>query len=211
MKGYDYILTETRDLLDAEETIQDSRTVNLLDLLSGDGDMTIELEGTMEDGAEGSGLGTGDGPAARPQLMTSTNACWFHRLLLNADLIQVNRSQLLRLITHQPMLRRLFQSPAPPDDEEDEETETNTRRTRAGGRLNRTSSDPRVPSSVGRELMESGTFGTNEKLAGQFDRKKRLAVRIMRRELGLDSPGKERLANRIASQVGSPGSCGLSG
>jgi len=129
------------------------------------------------------------------------------QVFLNAELVQVTRSQLLRLITHQPMLRRLFQSPAQVDDDEDEETEANTRRTRAGGRLNRTSSDPRVPSSVGRELMESGTFGTNEKLAGQFDRKKRLAVRIMRRELGLDSPGKERLANRIASQVGISDSC----
>lgn len=80
MEVKDHILTETRGLLDAQETVQDTRTVNLLNLLSQDGDTTIELEGTVEDGAEGPGPGTGDGTAARPQLMTSTKACWFHRL-----------------------------------------------------------------------------------------------------------------------------------
>lgn len=48
--------------------------------------------------------------------------------------------------------------------------------------------------------MESGKFGTNERLEGTYQRRKKLAARIMRRELGIESHGKPRCANNLASQ-----------
>lgn len=73
------MLMETATI-DAEETVQDTRTINLLDLLSGDGDTTIEVEGTVEDSAEGPVTGSGDGTTGRPQTMTSTNSCCLHKI-----------------------------------------------------------------------------------------------------------------------------------
>ena len=59
---------------------------------------------------------------------------------------------------------------------------------------------PEIPSMIGRDLMESGNFGTNERMENSIESKKKLALRILRRELGVESPGKQRCANKIAAQ-----------
>lgn len=59
---------------------------------------------------------------------------------------------------------------------------------------------PKIPSEEGQKLMESGTFGLNERRQDTITRKKKLAYRTMMRELGLGSAGKQRCANKIMSQ-----------
>lgn len=59
----------------------------------------------------------------------------------------------------------------------------------------------KVPSDVGRALMTSGTFGANERPADSIDRKKKLASRLLRRELGLGSTGRQRARSGLLKQV----------
>lgn len=60
---------------------------------------------------------------------------------------------------------------------------------------------PTGPNEEGRKLMQSGTFGTNERNEGTFARKKRLAYMIMQRELALGCLGKQRSYNNLMKQV----------
>ena len=111
------------------------------------------------------------------------------------------------------MLEGLFGNAADDDDHEEEDDDgdfaSGVRRRRRRDGL-KPSNPPAVPSDVGRGLMESGTFGTNERPEGTYNRNSRLGNRIMRRELGFSSPGKQRCTNRLASQVSSdfPFQCG---
>ena len=60
---------------------------------------------------------------------------------------------------------------------------------------------PKVPSEVGRELMDSGLFGSNEYYRDVLRRKKqKLARKILSRELGLDIV-QDRRGNKLLSQV----------
>ena len=60
---------------------------------------------------------------------------------------------------------------------------------------------PKVPSDVGRELMNSGNFGSNEYYRDILRRKRqKLARRVMSRELGLDATQDKR-GDRLISQV----------
>ncbi|KAI1328631.1 WD40-repeat-containing domain protein [Xylariaceae sp. FL0255] len=76
------------------------------------------------------------------------------------------------------------------DDGEDEELRTRIRRERDARRqrLRNLTSDPnrfpKVPSEKGRELMESGTFGTKD-ISSRILKKKGLARQILDRELGI--------------------------
>lgn len=66
---------------------------------------------------------------------------------------------------------------------------------------------PKVPSDEGTELMNSGTFGSNEEESvnlserGSIGKKKKLARRILDRELATDSHAKQRLNQRLMAQV----------
>ncbi|KAH0362541.1 WD40 repeat-like protein, partial [Aureobasidium melanogenum] len=60
---------------------------------------------------------------------------------------------------------------------------------------------PKVPSEAGKKLMESGTFGTTERLRGTYGRKRKLAYRNMMRELGVGGYGAQRSANKLISQT----------
>ena len=119
----------------------------------------------------------------------------------------VTRSQLLRFVRNRGVLEGLFGNAADNNDEEEEDEDEDDdypyrgirRRRRRGGL--KPSPFPKIPSETGRELMESGKFGTNERLDGTYTRNRKLGTRIMQRELGMASPGKERSANRLASQV----------
>ncbi|KAF1838815.1 WD40 repeat-like protein [Decorospora gaudefroyi] len=55
----------------------------------------------------------------------------------------------------------------------------------------------KVPSEQGKELMQTGTFGSNPRTEDTIKRKKRLAYEIMRRELGAGSDGRQKNATRL--------------
>lgn len=84
------------------------------------------------------------------------------------------------------------------DDDDDEEY---TARRRGAQRKRRP--HPPIdwtPKPDGQALMESGTFGVSDRQNAQFRNRKKVAARIMQRELGLGSPGRERSHNRLVSQ-----------
>jgi WD repeat-containing protein 23 len=66
---------------------------------------------------------------------------------------------------------------------------------------------PTVPSDEGTELMSSGTFGSNEEDTiykserGSIGKKKKLARRILDRELATESHAKQRLNQKLMAQV----------
>lgn len=127
----------------------------------------------------------------------------------------VSRDQLFQLLGHTG-LRRIFASHGgawlglgadEAEDDEDEDDVTvggygamlgrRRRRRRAATPVN----FPKVPSDVGRGLMCSGTFGSNEYYQDVLRKKKRkLARRVMHRELGSDTVQDKRL-NKLLLQV----------
>lgn len=196
--------------IDAEEEIEAEAFIEeLLAEAGGELESGTEVEGEQDDEEDGDGTETptaaagaaGETPAAAGT--TAAPATMTSRRLQNLSLLEkanetVTRHELLQLLARSGAVRFLRSAPAPIDDDDDDEPR------RRGSRRRRQrvpDQAPVVPSENGRELMESGTFGTNERQDGQYARKKKLASRLMRRELGLDSPGKQRTHNRIASQV----------
>jgi len=59
----------------------------------------------------------------------------------------------------------------------------------------------KVPSEKGQRLMTNGVFGNNERSDDRIHRKKKLAHRLMKRELGIGSYGQQRSRNAIMKQV----------
>lgn len=103
-------------------------------------------------------------------------------------------------------LRRIFADHtsgrrAQVDDDEDSETDNTgygglcARRKRKGRKA-----FEKPPSAEGRKLIASGTFGANERPLDSYTRKKKLAYRLIHRELGLGCSGRQRLRNNIISQ-----------
>jgi len=94
------------------------------------------------------------------------------------------------------------------DDDEDEDAEFNPM---WGRRRRRPTLDPdrfpKVPSDKGTELMNSGTFGSNEVQAissgdrNGIGKKKKLARRILDRELATESHAKQKANQRLMAQV----------
>jgi WD repeat-containing protein 23 len=63
---------------------------------------------------------------------------------------------------------------------------------------------PKVPSDEGQELMKSGTFGSNEVQTvdpGNLLKKKKLARRILDRELATEGYTQQRINQRLMAQV----------
>ncbi|KAF2747493.1 WD40 repeat-like protein [Sporormia fimetaria CBS 119925] len=58
----------------------------------------------------------------------------------------------------------------------------------------------KVPSEEGQKLMDSGLFGTTDRREDSIRRKKKLQYRIMHRELGLGSHGRQRNENGLIKQ-----------
>jgi DDB1- and CUL4-associated factor 11 len=116
----------------------------------------------------------------------------------------VTRDQLMRLLG-QVGLRQIWNSRRYRDlEDEDDESEPDNgyggiapKRKRGRGR----DAFEKVPSQEGRLLMESGTFGSNDRAEDTMKRKKRLTYQIMRRELGMGSAGRQRNRNRHLLQV----------
>ncbi|KAI0019062.1 WD40-repeat-containing domain protein [Xylariomycetidae sp. FL0641] len=65
---------------------------------------------------------------------------------------------------------------------------------------------PKVPSEKGRELMESGTFGANESRYSSLKTKKKLARRLLDRELGIGNKRYERANQGMIAQSMVPSS-----
>lgn len=65
---------------------------------------------------------------------------------------------------------------------------------------------PRVPSEKGAELMDSGNFGINAAEAitsidkENLGKKKKLAMRIFDRELGIESPARQKISQKLMKQ-----------
>ena len=87
-------------------------------------------------------------------------------------------------------------------DDDDDESEPDTgyggvaRKRRGRGRA----AFQKVPSEEGKELMNTGIFGSNDRAENTVKRKKKLAYRLMQRELGLGSSGRQRNATRLMRQ-----------
>jgi WD repeat-containing protein 23 len=67
---------------------------------------------------------------------------------------------------------------------------------------------PKVPSDIGRKLMISGTFGVDDIRTARTDdrtptgKKKKLALRILERELAQEGYSRQRLNHKLMAQVG---------
>jgi WD repeat-containing protein 23 len=91
------------------------------------------------------------------------------------------------------------------DDDDDYSTTWRRRRRRPKADPNRF---PKVPSDEGTELMNSGLFGSSEEHTtapdGKSLRRQKLASRLLERELATESFSKQRLNQRLMTQVASP-------
>ncbi|TID17157.1 wd repeat protein [Venturia nashicola] len=92
------------------------------------------------------------------------------------------------------------------DDEDDDEDDDDfdprmSRRTRSSRRPPRQPVEfEKVPSEAGRKLMLSGTFGWNERGEDSFKRRKKLASRLVRREMGLGGYGRQKARDGLLRQ-----------
>jgi WD repeat-containing protein 23 len=121
--------------------------------------------------------------------------------------VLAQRRNVIRLLQNTEV-GRLFRFATNDDlDEDDDDGDFNPRWRRR--RRPRPDPDrfPKVPSPEGIELMNSGAFGSNEAQnvtssdVHNIGKKKKLALRILDRELAVDSPAKWRLNNRLMAQV----------
>ncbi|RDW77419.1 hypothetical protein BP6252_05472 [Coleophoma cylindrospora] len=120
------------------------------------------------------------------------------------------RRQVMRLLQH-TAIGRLFQFSAD-DDDDDEDYEDDDDRIghmwRRRRRRARPDPDrfPKVPSDVGTELMNSGTFGVNDVISNNaasedgLRKRKRLARRVLDRELAVDSEYRQKVNRKIMAQ-----------
>ncbi|KAK3695914.1 hypothetical protein LTR37_018269 [Vermiconidia calcicola] len=106
------------------------------------------------------------------------------------------------------------------EDEDDEESDVypgyGARRSRRHRRTVQGDRYPKIPSDEGRKLMDSGTFGTNDHcdhsacglpFSETHNRKRRkLAYRMLDREMGVEHRGRARVLSSLASQNLIPGS-----
>jgi len=92
------------------------------------------------------------------------------------------------------------------DDYQEEEEEFAPRWRRYRRRKPDPNRFPKVPSDEGTELMNSGVFGSSEAYTvtsndrGSIGKKKKLAMRILDRELAIESPAKQKLNQRLMAQ-----------
>ncbi|KAI9701726.1 MAG: hypothetical protein M1820_006354 [Bogoriella megaspora] len=122
----------------------------------------------------------------------------------------LTRSQILQLLGHAG-LRQIFTnhsisrgSGGDDDDDDPSSTYGSARRVRRPGLG--PSMYPKIPSEIGKDLMQSGKFGTNERPDGRerlergVKRRKKMAYQTMMRELGLGGAGRQRYHNRLIAQ-----------
>jgi WD repeat-containing protein 23 len=123
----------------------------------------------------------------------------------------VTREQIVRMLGTNGLRRLLARGGIAPflgtgeDDSEEDDDFGYDPRVRTGTRSSRRTRSQvefeKVPSETGRELMLSGTFGGNERREDNFTRKKKLASRLLRREMGLGSHGRQKARDGLLRQV----------
>lgn len=171
-----------------------------------DGMGEIEVEITEE--VEGE-----EAPAAANAQLRElyTTYTFIQNLLLILGFTVIRQRRLMRLLRNSEV-GRLFTFAQQDDFEEDDDDDDEDggfiprwrRRRRAPPDPERF---PKVPSVEGAELMNSGTFGSNEAQSitsndrNSIGKKKKLALRILERELAIDSPAKQKLNQRLMAQV----------
>lgn len=141
--------------------------------------------------------------------------------------ISITQQQILQLL-NQAGIRGLFTSAgmttrsqarrgqAADDDEDDESYLGYEARRRRRPRTAIGDQYPPIPNEEGEKLMQSGTFGNNDRcqhtacglpMNDRVRRQRRkLAWRVMDRELGVESRGRQKVLNNLASQQMIPGS-----
>ena len=118
------------------------------------------------------------------------------------------RRQILRLLANSE-IRRLFRFATDDDEFDDVDEDDEDFNSYISGRRRRAERPdpdrfPKVPSDEGIELMNSGVFGSNEVRAVNsinHSRKKKLAVRILDRELATEGYAQQRVNQRLMAQV----------
>ena len=118
------------------------------------------------------------------------------------------RRQILRLLANTE-IRRLFRFTTDDDeldDEDEDDADFDGYLSRRRIRTERPDPNrfPKVPSDEGTELMNSGVFGANEVQAVNSinrSRKKKLAMRILDRELATEGYAQQRVNRRLMAQV----------
>jgi len=99
------------------------------------------------------------------------------------------------------------------DDDEDDDGDFNPRWRRHRRVRPDPNRFPKIPSDEGTALMNSGLFGSNEAQSvtsndrNNIGKKKKLALRILDRELAVESPSKQKLNQRLMAQVRLPFKC----
>ena len=144
----------------------------------------------------------------RSELLTFT---FIHIIWLILRFVAARQQrQVIRLLRNSE-IGRLFHLAAVDDDFEDDDDDDADLNPVWRRRRRRTKPDPnrfpKVPSDEGKELMNSGTFGFNEvQTVNSGDRnnigKKKLARRILDRELATVGYAQQRVNHRLMAQVG---------
>lgn len=124
--------------------------------------------------------------------------------------LRISRAQLLQLLNNNGGLRAIWGHALLPinvdnDEHDGSDTSVGAPRARWGFRRRFRTDKPEapfepVPNENGTKLMESGMFGTNERPEDSMRRKKNATMRLLRRELGLGTPGRELANGRLLRQ-----------
>ncbi|CZT51008.1 related to WD repeat protein [Rhynchosporium secalis] len=182
-----------------------------------DYDVEVEVQEEVEANAAG---GTRNAPGRRthsePYIYN-----FIQNLLLILGLTVIGRRQLMQLLQN-PDVGRLFRFIQPNNrgdddddddddyDDDDDDSDGESWIPARWGRGRRAKPDPnrfpKVPSEAGTSLMKSGIFGSDEAHAvtsndrSGVGKKKKLATRILDRELAINSLAKQKLNQRLMAQ-----------
>ncbi|KAI9689167.1 MAG: hypothetical protein M1822_000905 [Bathelium mastoideum] len=195
---------------DYEEIESDSDGIHFHDAEEDLSNIEVEVELTEEgDGAAPGETDNDDGTATERGEETGRQGARRELLLTRNQILQLLGHVGFRQIYTQHAAARGF---GPSNDEDDDEDDSDPSSTYGSGRRKRKPGTgrcmyPAVPSKAGKELMQSGTFGTNsrpdgsERIEGCLRRRKKMAYQTMMRELGLGGPGQQRNSNKFIAQV----------
>ncbi|KAL5331480.1 hypothetical protein ACEPPN_001011 [Leptodophora sp. 'Broadleaf-Isolate-01'] len=153
--------------------------------------------------------GGGQTPADITQFSEPYIYNFIQNLLLILGFTVIGRRRLMQLLQNSDV-GRLLRFAAQNGFDEDEDDDDDGGFAPRWRRSRRTRPDPnrfpKVPSDRGTELMNSGTFGSNEAHVvtsndrNSIGKKKKLALRILDRELAIESPAKQKLNQRLMAQ-----------
>ncbi|KAK6820696.1 LEC14B protein [Apiospora arundinis] len=140
----------------------------------------VEVEG--DDDEEDDGAAAGAGVTMQQRLI---------RLVMNNQ-VGLSQAQVITLLRNSNLGHLIFSN-----DDDDEDMQWGRRRRRRTLDPDRF---PKYPSEEGQELMNSGKFGATELAPNPLRAKKRLAQRILDRELGVGGPAYRRVNQSMMKQ-----------